>query len=702
MKALRLTICAMAAIAGIATASAEEFFPTGTTWTEAWFFSGTPFDDAQVKTYEVGTDTLIGETTYKRILVDGQEKGRWIREDDGGKVWLLRDDFPQEIMLYQFDWYSDKDHAWKSNSTTIRQYIQGGELKEDIIRYEQGFTNVMEDGKNRPCISFTQSYLKAYIIRGIGQTTETAMDCCVLGSYKPEIALPAIMQCRLLTFSRDGTLVYDFKNQFKGGEFFTRGAPTAGVDIYFSSFWTKMYRQDYHRLDSISGRNVYVSAHYNKRPDDSTRNNASRLIKIGCLEAGEYKVVVSSVDDSGVMPDIVHEYPFTVEASTLPADAPRGLVHTSVAAEEQRSPWDAYTLGLIPDPYSPFIHARLEGDTLHIKGWLCFQISDHWCYYEVRGDSVYLETVERNIGPVTGGWPYYSVDLRIAPFTGNHCTIEVAHYLNDSPSLGLNHVHSTHTFDLTAASPAAPTGPRFFKANSVRLKYVYYNRHRFRDESEIWDYPGEYHHAEMWTGNDTIVDGYSCVTLWDRDEGEAPVCIGCIREDEDGRVWRYEMATRYIALDGKIRTDGLETDGRANKWAFLYDFSRSDWAPGMIIDTWTGSTSYDNTWGKIRKVETMTLLNGEEVPVADGVIYGIGYPKRLFEGNFVNVLANQNSVLLEYWRDGELLIHESPQSVDDVLMTPSSSQPMYDLTGRPVDGTQKGIFIRNGKKVLIK
>ena len=263
----------------------------------------------------------------------------------------------------------------------------------------------------------------------------------------------------------------------------------------------------------------------------------------------------------------------------------------------------------------------------------------------------------------------------------------MAHYLNDSPSLGLNHVHSTHTFDLTAASPAAPTGPRFFKANSVRLKYVYYNRHRFRDESEIWDYPGEYHHAEMWTGNDTIVDGYSCVTLWDRDEGEAPVCIGCIRED---------------ALDGKIRTDGLEADGRANKWAFLYDFSRSDWAPGMIIDTWTGGTSYDNTWGKIRKVETMTLLNGEEVPVADGVIYGIGYPKRLFEGNFVNVLANQNSVLLEYWRDGELLIHESPQSVDDVLMTPSSLEPMYDLQGRPADGTQKGILIRNGKKVLIK
>jgi hypothetical protein len=30
------------------------------------------------------------------------------------------------------------------------------------------------------------------------------------------------------------------------------------------------------------------------------------------------------------------------------------------------------------------------------------------------------------------------------------------------------------------------------------------------------------------------------------------------------------------------------------------------------------------------------------------------------------------------------------------------SSGFYDLQGRPVDGTQKGILIRNGKKVLVK
>ena len=244
---------------------------------------------------------------------------------------------------------------------------------------------------------------------------------------------------------------------------------------------------------------------------------------------------------------------------------------------------------------------------------------------------------------------------------------------------------------------------RFYKANNIHIKYVYYYRIYVPTDSPAWDeFPIEYHHAEMWTGNDTIVDGYSCVTLWDRDEGEAPVCIGYIREDEDGWVWRYATASRFSGVDGKIEKEKLEKWGIANKWVFLYDFSRSDWAVGMQIESWSNSPQFDHQKGGIRALGTKTLLNGEEVPVADGIIYGIGYPKLLFEGNYVNIFTCWNTAILEYWRDGELLIqNESPQSVDDVLMTPSSLEPMYDLQGRPVDGTQKGILIRNGKKVLV-
>ena len=424
---------------------ADDYFPTGTTWTEAWINYEEKIEDANVVTYEIGTDTLISNTTYKRILIDGKEQGQWLREDDG-KVWLLRDDFPQEIMLYHFDWYSYEDYPWwKSDDTTYRQYIQNGELKEDTIQYDKGFTGEMIDGKDRPCISFRQSFLKVDIIRGIGQTTELNKNCCILGSVMPEIPLPGTLQCRLLTFSRNGTLVYDFKEQFDASSFFTRDVPTAGLDVYFFTGWHRMFQYDYQRIDSLVGNNIHISAHYNKQPDDNTMHKRDALINMGSFEAGEYKVFLTAVDDSWQLPDIVHEYPFTVKES--PVDVPRGLIHTSVADEKEKNVEEAFEEGFIPDRVTPVVDATLEGDSLHITGWLRFQICDHWCYYEIHGDSVYLETVERNRF-VTGGYPLYSIDFKIGPFTGDHCTIQVAHlYL--SRMGGDTHYRSTHTFDFT-------------------------------------------------------------------------------------------------------------------------------------------------------------------------------------------------------------------------------------------------------------
>jgi hypothetical protein len=447
MKTVRLHLLISAmALLNVMNVFADEFFPTGTTWTEAWINHEVKIEDANVVTYEIGTDTLVGNTTYKRILIDGKEQGQWLREDDG-EIWLLRDDFPQEIMLYHFDWFSYEDYPWwKTDDTTYRQYIQNGELKEDTIHYDKGFTGAMRDGKDRPRISFHQSFLKVDIIRGIGQTTELYKNCCILGSVMPEIVLPGTLQCRLLTFSRNGKLVYDFEEQFDASSFFTRDVPTAGLDVYFFTGWHRMFQYDYQCIDSLVGNNIHISAHYNKQPDDTTHKRAA-LINMGSFEAGEYKVVLTAVDNSSQLPDIVHEYPFTVKESTV--DVPRGLIHTSVANEKEKSVEEAFEEGFIPDRVTPVIDATLEGDSLHITGWLRFQICDHWCYYEIHGDSIYLETVERNNPGVTGGWPLYSIDFKIGPFTGDHCTIQVAHVLRRGAN-GATHYQSTHVFDFTS------------------------------------------------------------------------------------------------------------------------------------------------------------------------------------------------------------------------------------------------------------
>ena len=380
---------------------ADDYFPTGTTWTEAWINYEEKIEDANVVTYEIGTDTLISNTTYKRILIDGKEQGQWLREDDG-KVWLLRDDFPQEIMLYHFDWYSYEDYPWwKSDDTTYRQYIQNGELKEDTIQYDKGFTGEMIDGKDRPCISFRQSFLKVDIIRGIGQTTELNKNCCILGSVMPEIPLPGTLQCRLLTFSRNGTLVYDFKEQFDASSFFTRDVPTAGLDVYFFTGWHRMFQYDYQRIDSLVGNNIHISAHYNKQPDDNTMHKRDALINMGSFEAGEYKVVLTAVDDSWQLPDIVHEYPFTVKDS--PVDVPRGLIHTSVADEKEKNVEEAFEEGFIPDRVTPVVDATLEGDSLHPGDCLHHQIAAHRNQKRNRGPEADRQ-VDRGNHSGTLGW----------------------------------------------------------------------------------------------------------------------------------------------------------------------------------------------------------------------------------------------------------------------------------------------------------
>ena len=65
----------------------------------------------------------------------------------------------------------------------------------------------------------------------------------------------------------------------------------------------------------------------------------------------------------------------------------------------------------------------------------------------------------------------------------------------------------------------------------------------------------------------------------------------------------------------------------------------------------------------------------------------------------------------EYWKNfkvieeepvGEAVRFGGETGVTSATLDAESAERFYDLQGRPVDGTQKGILIRNGKKVLVK
>ena len=47
-------------------------------------------------------------------------------------------------------------------------------------------------------------------------------------------------------------------------------------------------------------------------------------------------------------------------------------------------------------------------------------------------------------------------------------------------------------------------------------------------------------------------------------------------------------------------------------------------------------------------------------------------------------------------------VERGETGVSPAIENDETSSGLYDLQGRPVDGTQRGILIRNGKKMLVK
>lgn len=175
----------------------EKFFPSGTTWQEVRV--AYPYEPI-VRTYVVGQDTLINERAYKSIWVDGEERGRWIREADN-KVWLLRNDFQEELQIYDFNWEVGK--------TLYKQfYKEGIGLSADTIKIDTLQTLTLEDGQPYDYIEYPMAYTTARMIKDIGTTTEVSKESCIVGSFELEIPLPLIAEYRLLTFTRNDTLIY--------------------------------------------------------------------------------------------------------------------------------------------------------------------------------------------------------------------------------------------------------------------------------------------------------------------------------------------------------------------------------------------------------------------------------------------------------------------------------------------------------------
>ncbi len=200
----------------------------------------------------------------------------------------------------------------------------------------------------------------------------------------------------------------------------------------------------------------------------------------------------------------------------------------------------------------------------------------------------------------------------------------------------------------TATAQESGDKERFFPANSIRCTNVITVNFAEMDQTV----PKETIYYEMWTGNDTIVDGKPCVTLWQQFDRDITTIT-----DHPHKAFTPELeGVIYEADNGYVYFKYMNDDG--NDWEFLYDFSSPNRNEGDTICL--GMNDMEETiYEGIDQISTCTLHNGREVQVAEGLMYGIGYQSYpFFFPNYMWVMINAYVPIydpINFYRNGELL-----------------------------------------------
>ena len=185
-----------------------KYFPTGMTWEEVVVTPDMGQEYYNAHIYEISTDTIIGNVTYKKVLKDNVFSGLCVRES-GDKVWLLTKDYPTEILLYNFD--------WDSNQEVVTEYLKGQEVIGFIGQNEEAYEvrqettpvgdsqTVVIDGKTYQY--YRDSFIRSQI-RGIGKVAELNRYPCLLSYREPAVILPGLDYHKVHWIKRNGVEIF--------------------------------------------------------------------------------------------------------------------------------------------------------------------------------------------------------------------------------------------------------------------------------------------------------------------------------------------------------------------------------------------------------------------------------------------------------------------------------------------------------------
>jgi uncharacterized protein YlzI (FlbEa/FlbD family) len=166
-------------------------------WAEIAVEPYDPINESLSQIYEIGTDTVINDLTYKKILLNGKVQKNCVRED-GESVYLHTEEYESDIRLYDFD--------WQSNSFLTVEY-----LREEGDGVELLTLNVPSDYQLTYVNSNSYQYHSegdGIVIRGIGRVSELNRNSSLLGYEIPEIILPGCYYWKVLWINRDGIEIF--------------------------------------------------------------------------------------------------------------------------------------------------------------------------------------------------------------------------------------------------------------------------------------------------------------------------------------------------------------------------------------------------------------------------------------------------------------------------------------------------------------
>ncbi len=202
MKRTLLTLLVM--LFSLIQLSAQEhngFFPTGMRWKEV---IANPYsssmDTISAVLYEIGEDTLVNDKLCKTIYRNGNLLGRWIFEENG-KVWILTEDYPDPIKIYDFNWHDENSSYYEV--LKINEISQETKLVKSYLSQEE-IKNVIF---NNDSVEYMMDYEGA-VIRFIGRVSDLNRNSCLLGYKIVEPVLPGVEYQKVLWIVRNNQEIY--------------------------------------------------------------------------------------------------------------------------------------------------------------------------------------------------------------------------------------------------------------------------------------------------------------------------------------------------------------------------------------------------------------------------------------------------------------------------------------------------------------